>query len=83
MTYDLQLAGQVAIVTGSTSGIGLAMAQALAQQGVKVVLNGLGHATDIENARAGLEAQTGVAVAYRGLGCLCQGQVRAVGYLGQ
>ena len=64
MTYDLQLAGQVAIVTGSTSGIGLAMAQALAQQGVKVVLNGLGHATDIENARAGLEAQTGVAVAY-------------------
>ncbi|RQP22203.1 3-hydroxybutyrate dehydrogenase [Piscinibacter terrae] len=38
------LSGRTALVTGSTSGIGLAIAQALAQQGAKVLLNGFGDA---------------------------------------
>jgi len=64
MTYNLSLAGQVAIVTGSTSGIGLAMADALAEQGAKVVINGLGDLAAIEATRAALEARHGTAIAY-------------------
>ncbi|CAN5887705.1 hypothetical protein BH11PSE1_BH11PSE1_33740 [soil metagenome] len=61
---DYGLKGQVAIVTGSTSGIGHALAEALARQGVAVVLNGLGEAAAIEKTRADLEAATGVEVLY-------------------
>jgi 3-hydroxybutyrate dehydrogenase len=53
-----------AIVTGSTSGIGLAIAQALARAGHPVMLNGFGDAQAIETLRAGLAADTGVQVAY-------------------
>ena len=42
MAADYGIAGHVAIVTGSTSGIGFALASALAEQGVHVILNGLG-----------------------------------------
>ena len=38
------LKGKTALVTGSTSGIGLAMAQALADQGAHIVVNGFGEA---------------------------------------
>jgi 3-hydroxybutyrate dehydrogenase len=62
--YNLQ--GQAAIVTGSTSGIGQAMARALAQQGVRVVLNGFGDAAKIEADRAALQAETGVDIRYHG-----------------
>jgi 3-hydroxybutyrate dehydrogenase len=58
------LEGQSAIVTGSTSGIGLAVARALAQQGVRVMLNGFGDAAAIEATRAGLAAEAGVEVGY-------------------
>lgn len=58
------LKGQVAVVTGSTSGIGLALASAAAECGASVVLNGLGDANGIENTRADLEAKTGVRVLY-------------------
>ena len=51
MAVDFKLEGKVAVVTGSTSGIGLALAQQLAGQGVKVVLNGLGDATAVDAAR--------------------------------
>ena len=61
---DYGLKGQVAIVTGSTSGIGLGLAEALAQHGVNVVLNGLGDREAIEATRAGMSARNGVEVLY-------------------
>lgn len=60
------LKGKTALVTGSTSGIGLAMAEALAREGANIMLNGLGDAAEIENTRAGLEKRTGVKVAFLG-----------------
>jgi 3-hydroxybutyrate dehydrogenase len=66
LTSPYNLAGQGAIVTGSTSGIGQALARALAGEGVNVVLNGLGEASAIEAARAELEAASGVRVLYHG-----------------
>lgn len=55
-----------AIVTGSTSGIGLAIARALAQAGHAVMLNGLGDQAGIEAIRAELAAETGAPVAFHG-----------------
>ena len=60
------LSGRVAIVTGSTSGIGLGIARALAAAGADVVLNGLGDFDDIEVTRMRLEQDAGVRVAYNG-----------------
>ncbi len=64
MTSELR--GQVAIVTGSTSGIGLGLADALAAAGVNIVLNGLGDPAAIEATRAGMAARHGVEVRYHG-----------------
>jgi 3-hydroxybutyrate dehydrogenase len=58
------LKDQVAIVTGSTSGIGLHLAQALAVEGVNIVLNGLGDSAEIERQRVGMQEQFGVQVRY-------------------
>ncbi|WP_419319760.1 3-hydroxybutyrate dehydrogenase [Caulobacter sp. ErkDOM-E] len=66
MAVDFGLQGQVAIVTGSTSGIGHAMADALAAQGVNIVLNGLGEMTAIERTRSELAEKHGVEVLYNG-----------------
>jgi len=63
---DYGLKGHAAIVTGSTSGIGQAMAQALAAEGVNVMLNGFGDAAQIETDRAALENKAGVRVLYHG-----------------
>ncbi len=58
--------GKNAIVTGSTSGIGLGIADALAGAGVNVMLNGFGDAAEIEATRADLEGRHGVKVGYHG-----------------
>ena len=60
----MTLKGKVALVTGSTSGIGAAIASALAAQGADIALNGFGDAAAIEAMRAGLEARHGVRAAY-------------------
>jgi 3-hydroxybutyrate dehydrogenase len=56
------LQGKTALVTGSTSGIGLGIAKALARQGANIVLNGFG---DVEGPKAEIAA-LGVKVAYHG-----------------
>jgi 3-hydroxybutyrate dehydrogenase len=53
---SMGLQGKVALVTGSTSGIGLAIARALAEAGAQVMLNGFGDAAEIERLRAELGA---------------------------
>ena len=60
------LKGKVAVVTGSTSGIGLGIATALAAQGADIVLNGFGDAAAIEQTRAGLALAHGVKAVYDG-----------------
>jgi len=59
------LKGKTAIVTGSTSGIGLGIARALAAQGANIMLNGFGDAAAIEGLRVELE-KLGVKAAYSG-----------------
>jgi 3-hydroxybutyrate dehydrogenase len=59
-----ELAGKTAVITGSTSGIGLGIARSFAAQGMNVMLNGLGNAQEIEATRSGLEGEFGSGVAY-------------------
>ncbi|MBP7649115.1 MAG: 3-hydroxybutyrate dehydrogenase [Phenylobacterium sp.] len=54
------LKSKSAVVTGSTSGIGLAIARAFAAQGADIMINGFGKPEDIEAARAAIEAEFGV-----------------------
>ena len=72
------LKGQSAIVTGSTSGIGLGIARALAATGADVMLNGLGDAAEIEHTRADLERSHGVRVRYSGADMSRPDDVRAL-----
>jgi 3-hydroxybutyrate dehydrogenase len=58
------LKGKVAVVTGSTSGIGLGIARALAGAGADILLNGFGDKAQIEATRAGLAREFGIKVAY-------------------
>ena len=58
------LKGKTALVTGSTSGIGLGIATRLAAEGANVVLNGFGDASQIESLRKDLARKNGVEVAY-------------------
>jgi 3-hydroxybutyrate dehydrogenase len=60
------LKNKSAVVTGSTSGIGLAIARALAQAGVNVMLNGFGEPAVIEKICTDLAAETGVQVRHHG-----------------
>jgi 3-hydroxybutyrate dehydrogenase len=59
-----ELAGKSAIVTGSTSGIGLGIARAFAEAGMNVMLNGFGGEAEIETTRVGIETTYGVRAAY-------------------
>jgi 3-hydroxybutyrate dehydrogenase len=79
---------KAALVTGSTSGIGLAVATAFAKAGMDVTLNGLGDAGEIEAIRSSLERETGVTVRYDGANLMqaeaCAGMVEsAMGAFGR
>ena len=58
------LKGKTAVVTGSTSGIGLGIARAMAQNGANVVINGFGDKAAIDKERAGIENEFGVKALY-------------------
>src|SRR5206468_12250155 len=60
------LKGKTALVTGSTSGIGLGIAEALAKRGANIVLNGFGDKAEIERLRVRLTESCKVSVAYDG-----------------
>ncbi|WP_421857696.1 3-hydroxybutyrate dehydrogenase [Oceanicaulis sp.] len=66
----VDLSGHAAVITGSTSGIGLAMAEGLAANGADIVLNGLGDADTIETERQRLQDSYGVTVLYHGANML-------------
>jgi 3-hydroxybutyrate dehydrogenase len=72
------LAGKSAIVTGSTSGIGLGIARAFAQAGMHVMLNGFGDASEIEATRSELERTYRVKVAYSGADMTKPGEIAAM-----
>src|SRR6516165_3954730 len=60
------LKGKSAVVTGSTSGIGLAIARALAKEGADLIINGFGDKAAIETERARIEKEFGVKAFYNG-----------------
>jgi 3-hydroxybutyrate dehydrogenase len=60
----MSLKSKTAVVTGSTSGIGLAIVRGFAKDGANVVINGFGKPEDIEKERAAIEAEFGVKAAY-------------------
>lgn len=69
---------KAAIITGSTSGIGLAIARALAAQGADILLNGLGDASDIERLRADLAREFGVRAVYHPADMTRPDEIRAM-----
>ncbi|MBR1222049.1 3-hydroxybutyrate dehydrogenase [Bradyrhizobium sp. U87765 SZCCT0131] len=58
------LKGRTAAVTGSTSGIGLSIARAMAKAGANIVINGMGNIADIEKERSAIETDFGVKCVY-------------------
>lgn len=67
-----------AIVTGSTSGIGLGIARALAAEGMNLMLNGLGDSIEIETMRAEIESEFGVRALYSSADMREPAQIRAM-----
>ena len=74
----MALKGKVALVTGSTSGIGLGIARALAADGASIMLNGFGDANEIEKLRGDLAKEFSVKVAYDGADLSKPDQVAAI-----
>jgi 3-hydroxybutyrate dehydrogenase len=60
----MTLRSKSAVITGSTSGIGLGIARSLAKEGANVLINGFGDPSEIEKVRAGLEDEFGVKAIY-------------------
>ena len=72
------LRGKNAVITGSTSGIGLGIAEGFAKEGINLVINGFGDAAEIEKIRAGLAAKFGVKVVYNGADMSKADQIEAM-----
>jgi 3-hydroxybutyrate dehydrogenase len=77
----MQLQQKSAIVTGSTSGIGLGIARAFAAQGADVLLNGFGNPDEIEFTRSQLQREFGVQVLYSGADMSRRDHIRAMAEL--
>jgi 3-hydroxybutyrate dehydrogenase len=65
-SLERPLSGRTALITGSTSGIGLGVAEALAAEGACIVLNGFGDPQGVMRTRDRLAAEHGVEVVYSG-----------------
>jgi 3-hydroxybutyrate dehydrogenase len=74
----MPLSQRNALVTGSTSGIGLAIARALAQEGANVVINGMGEASAIEAERGKIEKEFGVKALYNGADMMKPAEIAAM-----
>jgi 3-hydroxybutyrate dehydrogenase len=74
----MSLSQRNALVTGSTSGIGLAIARALAQEGANVVINGMGEASAIEAERGKIENEFGVKALYNGADMMKPAEIAAM-----
>jgi len=72
------LNGKTALVTGSTSGIGLGIARAFAGQGANVILNGFGDAKEIEALRLSIAIEYGVKVRYDGADLSKQAEIETM-----
>jgi 3-hydroxybutyrate dehydrogenase len=73
-----ELSGKTALVTGSTSGIGLGLARGFAKAGANVVLNGFGDAGEIETLRTELEATSEGTISYDGADMTKPGEIDAM-----
>ena len=78
MATNRPLAGKGALVTGSTSGIGLGIARGLAAAGANLLLNGFGDAGAIARLRDGLEREFAVTVGYSAADMSRPGQIEVM-----
>lgn len=62
----MTLTGKTAVITGSTSGIGLGIAKGFAAEGINIMLNGFGDEAEIEETRKALEKDHGIKALYHG-----------------
>src|SRR5260370_19325911 len=77
------LTGKTAVVTGSTSGIGLAYARSFASAGANIVLNGMGTPADIEKERASIETDFKVKAVHSPADLTKPNQIAALAPLGE